>query len=91
MRLVLLLLVGGCNNPLKDSAVPRPCEARQVFYADQDGDGIGTDQTPYVGCDAPEGYVAVAGDCNDKDAAVGENCGDSGGDSSGDSGADSGA
>ena len=92
MRLALLLLLAGkCTNPLKDSAIPRPCEARQVYYADKDGDGIGTDQTPYVGCDAPVGYVEVKGDCNDQDASVAESCTDSGSDSSGDSGADSGA
>lgn len=57
-----------------------------MFYVDKDGDGLGSEQAPYIGCDAPEGYVEQAGDCDDRDPQVGDNCEDSGGDSGSDSG-----
>ncbi|MCB9742660.1 MAG: FG-GAP repeat protein [Alphaproteobacteria bacterium] len=35
------------------------------FYQDQDGDGYGADEVTAGGCEAPGGYVAEAGDCDD--------------------------
>jgi hypothetical protein len=36
------------------------------FYVDADGDGYGVDDaTPVIGCDAPTGYAALPGDCDD--------------------------
>ena len=41
-----------------------------TFYADGDGDTYGDDGMTAEACSAPEGYVAMNGDCNDADAAV---------------------
>ncbi|MCF8244873.1 MAG: hypothetical protein K9J37_09110 [Saprospiraceae bacterium] len=41
-----------------------------VFYADSDGDGFGNAATTQMACDAPAGFVAVSGDCNDSNASV---------------------
>lgn len=41
-----------------------------VFYLDSDGDGYGQSSSTYTGCTAPEGYVAVAGDCAPSDASI---------------------
>ncbi|MGA1223363.1 MAG: MopE-related protein, partial [Phycisphaerales bacterium] len=43
-----------------------------TYYPDADADGFGDGRTYIVSCSpvAPEGYVAVNGDCNDADAAV---------------------
>lgn len=37
------------------------------WYADQDGDGYGTDTDIQNACTQPDGYVAYSGDCNDAD------------------------
>jgi hypothetical protein len=39
------------------------------WYEDQDGDGFGEGQAS-EGCDAPEGYAAQDGDCDDADSSV---------------------
>ncbi len=36
-----------------------------TFYRDRDGDGYGIDALTHEGCEAPAGYAAVSGDCND--------------------------
>jgi len=43
-----------------------------TFYIDYDGDGFGTDTEYFTisDCDAPDGYVSNADDCDDTDAAV---------------------
>ncbi len=41
-----------------------------TWYVDRDGDGWGDDGFPMVECDAPVGYVAGGGDCDDLDAAT---------------------
>ncbi|MFN7147153.1 MAG: putative metal-binding motif-containing protein, partial [Myxococcota bacterium] len=41
-----------------------------TWYADRDGDGVGTGATALGACEAPEGYVAAAGDCDDGDPAA---------------------
>ncbi len=45
-------------------------EGTQAFYRDTDGDGWGTDDDTSAACEAPSGYVAADGDCDDGDAAV---------------------
>ena len=40
-----------------------------TFYADGDGDGFGDDALSVEACEAPEGYAAQGGDCEDGDAA----------------------
>ena len=39
------------------------------IYLDEDGDGFGDDATVKGGCEPPEGYITVGGDCDDADAA----------------------
>ena len=80
----MLLLLLACENPFEEDAIPAPCAERAAFYLDQDGDGAGDLQSPYIGCAAPEGYVSEAGDCNDADATVQTGCDT--GDTSGESG-----
>jgi len=44
---------------------------RVYFYLDEDGDGVGTEDTTWLSCSAPfDYYVADAGDCDDADATV---------------------
>ena len=40
-----------------------------VFFADADGDGAGDANAPAIACDAPFGYVAAGGDCDDAEPA----------------------
>ncbi len=39
-----------------------------TWYADNDGDGVGDAAITTTACEAPDGYVAAAGDCDDNDA-----------------------
>jgi PKD-like domain/Secretion system C-terminal sorting domain/Putative metal-binding motif len=41
-----------------------------TYYADADADNYGNSAVTATGCSAPVGYVAVAGDCDDNNAAV---------------------
>jgi hypothetical protein len=41
-----------------------------AWYPDADGDGHGNAHREQVACVAPEGYIANAGDCDDRNAAV---------------------
>src|SRR4030095_14066623 len=43
------------------------CPDPETLYADQDGDGHGTADDEYEGCDAPQGYVLSNDDCDDAD------------------------
>ncbi|MCB9758552.1 MAG: putative metal-binding motif-containing protein [Alphaproteobacteria bacterium] len=52
-----------------------------TWYADEDADGYGDDADAVESCDAPAGYVAQGGDCDDTDpawnpAAVEDDCAD---------------
>ena len=38
---------------------------QQSFYLDADEDGYGSDENPILGCEQPEGYTTVGGDCDD--------------------------
>jgi hypothetical protein len=44
--------------------------APQSWYADTDEDGFGDALAQALECAAPDGFVAVAGDCDDDDSAV---------------------
>ncbi|MEN9785609.1 MAG: hypothetical protein RLZZ299_873 [Pseudomonadota bacterium] len=41
-----------------------------VLYADQDGDGVGSDASAARGCLPADGWVAARGDCDDEDPLV---------------------
>ena len=43
---------------------------QSTFYADADGDAYGDAGSTTMACEAPEGYVADATDCNDADGSV---------------------
>jgi hypothetical protein len=45
------------------------CAAPETLYADEDGDGHGTAEDRYEGCDPPSGYVPSDDDCDDGDGA----------------------
>ncbi|MEC8381074.1 MAG: MopE-related protein [Myxococcota bacterium] len=44
-----------------------------IWYEDKDSDGYGADAYDALSCDRPEGYVEVAGDCDDEDPEVNPN------------------
>lgn len=44
--------------------------ARTTFYHDFDKDGYGNPDITLQACAAPRNYVAIAGDCNDRNAAI---------------------
>lgn len=77
---LFLVLLGACDlvPDLYVADGARECDPRTAFYADSDGDGLGNALSMYVGCEAPEGYVANADDCDDADAGVGTPCPDTG-------------
>jgi hypothetical protein len=82
MRVRLLFpscaLVAACDAWTPDflEEPERGCPVRRAFYPDADGDGVGSTASVYIGCEAPEGYVTVTGDCDDGDPTTTE-CPDS--------------
>ncbi|MFZ5482576.1 MAG: putative metal-binding motif-containing protein, partial [Myxococcota bacterium] len=52
-----------CDGDVDDD----PLDA-DTFYADADADGFGDANVTAVACDLPDGFVDVAGDCDDADA-----------------------
>ena len=44
--------------------------ASSTFFRDSDGDGFGDDAEVVEACDAPEGHVSTAGDCDDSAVEV---------------------
>jgi hypothetical protein len=46
------------------------CATRHAWYPDDDGDGAGNPAELWVTCDQPDGWVPVAGDCDDLDPKV---------------------
>ena len=51
-----------CNGIIDDSPEDAP-----LWYADADKDGWGSNTLVVKDCEGPEGYITVAGDCNDFD------------------------
>lgn len=49
-------------------------DAAALFYRDLDADGAGDPGATLSACVAPEGYVAVGGDCDDDPAVCGASC-----------------
>ena len=54
-----------CDGAIDDAEATDPT----TWYADRDRDGYGDETTALAACDAPTGYAAAAGDCDDNDAA----------------------
>lgn len=54
-----------CNGMIDDNATDAA-----VFYADADADGAGSSTHTVTACNAPEGYLADASDCDDSNPAV---------------------
>lgn len=52
-----------CDGDVNDSSTT-------TFYRDADGDGYGNSALTVTGCIPPEGYVALASDCNDASATT---------------------
>ncbi|MCB9797803.1 MAG: hypothetical protein H6741_34420 [Alphaproteobacteria bacterium] len=61
-------LCGGVDEDC-DGQVDEDAADAATWYGDGDGDGYGDDRVQSLACEAPEGYVAEAGDCEDGDAA----------------------
>jgi hypothetical protein len=53
-----------CNTGYVE-CTPGACAPEKIFYRDADNDGFGDSTKSVKGCAAPNGYVAVGGDCND--------------------------
>lgn len=54
-----------CDGAVDDAAVDAG-----TWYPDLDADGFGDDTAPLQQCDAPAGFVATGGDCDDADATI---------------------
>lgn len=52
-----------------DTAGPDDSACETRFWRDADGDGYGDEEDEVLGCEAPVGYAAAAGDCDDADGA----------------------
>ncbi len=59
-----------CNGVDDDCDVEVDEDVGAVWYADSDGDGFGDLDAAVFGCEAPEGAVANASDCQDDDATI---------------------
>ncbi len=53
-----------------DGTVDNDASDAGTWYADADGDGFGDGDTPYTGCEAPDGYVDGPDDCDDTSADI---------------------
>ena len=59
----------GSDNDCDGLVDPEGSGGGSTFYLDTDGDGYGDDSVTVESCAAPEGYVALDGDCDDSDAS----------------------
>lgn len=59
-----------CTDGIDNNCDGRVDEGAQDWYRDADGDGFGTEGDILSDCVQPEGYAAVAGDCDDSRANV---------------------
>jgi hypothetical protein len=78
---MLLLLLTACSWILEAREVldtgldvGRDCDDRARFYVDEDGDGVGDATHSVIACEQPDGTAVEAGDCDDTDASVIEDC-----------------
>lgn len=54
-----------CSGLADDADAGVDSSTTTLWYADTDGDGYGDASSILVSCDAPAGYIATAGDCDD--------------------------
>jgi gliding motility-associated-like protein len=59
-----------CNDEDEDCDEEIDEDAGVVWYQDFDTDGFGNESQTITQCDAPNGYVAAGGDCDDTNAAI---------------------
>jgi len=59
-----------CNGQVDMADPALDVSSAHTFYLDADHDGYGAAATTQVACDAPAGYVAMGGDCNDGNQAA---------------------
>ena len=59
----------GIDDDCDDDRDENPIDP-DTFYADGDNDGYGSSAVTAAACDAPAGYVAASGDCNDRNASI---------------------
>src|SRR5688500_19000603 len=60
----------GVDNNCDGATDEAGASGEAMFYADSDGDSYGDAGSATASCDAPAGYVAASGDCDDGDGAV---------------------
>ncbi len=53
-----------------DDEIDEDSDEDATWYADDDNDGFGDDGDTTTACEAPDGYVAAPGDCDDDNASV---------------------
>lgn len=63
-------LCDGIDNNCNDELDGANSEDAQTFYLDLDRDTYGDPDQAITGCNAPGGYIARGGDCNDNNAAI---------------------
>lgn len=70
--LALALALAGCGEDDPASAAPSDtgCEQPLSLFFDADGDGFGVGSLALSACEAPPGFVATSGDCDDISPAV---------------------
>ena len=69
------LALGGCIAPkyIETDEREEPC-VESTWFRDSDGDGVGSSGFATDSCEAPEGWVASEGDCDDSDPDNAESC-----------------
>ena len=67
---------GACVCDGRDITDQFDCDDPALFYLDEDGDGFGIDGDSQRACEAPTGFAAAAGDCNDDDDTIHPNAGE---------------
>ena len=59
-----------CDEHIDDADTGLDLSTAETWYGDADGDGFGDPDLTTTACEAPSGYGADAGDCDDADAAT---------------------
>ncbi len=63
-------LCNGVDDDCDDEVDEDDAEDAETWYLDSDGDDYGDVASFAIACEAPDGYVADATDCDDEDAAI---------------------